>query len=242
VSQGLERVRDAARQRKKEKFTALLHHVTVEELRNAFMALKRKAAPGVDGQTWQDYVAGLEGNLQDLHARVQRGTYRALPVRRRFIPKSGGQTRPLGITALEDKIVQRAVVAVLNAIYEEDFLGCSYGFRPGRSQHDALDALCVGIGTTRVNWILDADIRSFFDRIDQTWLVRFLEHRIGDERVIRLVRKWLKAGVLDEGEWSVSETGTPQGAVASPLLANVYLHSSSTSGPCNGEGEKPLAT
>ncbi|MGK2924205.1 MAG: group II intron reverse transcriptase/maturase [Lysobacterales bacterium] len=224
VSPGLERVRDAARQRKKEKFSALLHHVTVDKLRDAFMALKRHAAPGVDGRRWQDYVAGLEVNLEDLHARVQRGTYRALPVRRRFIPKSGGQKRPLGVTALEDKIVQRAMVAVLNAIYEEDFLGCSYGFRPGRSQHDALDALCVGIGDTPVNWILDADIRSFFDRIDQTWLVRFLEHRISDERVIRLVRKWLKAGVLDEGAWSVSETGTPQGAVASPLLANVYLH------------------
>ena len=224
VSPGLERVRNAARQRKKERFSALLHHVTVDLLRDAFMALKRRAAPGVDGVTWQDYEVGLEGNLQDLHANVHRGTYRALPVRRRFIPKPGGQMRPLGIAALEDKIVQRAVVVVLNAIYEEDFLGCSYGFRPGRSQHDALDALCVGITTTRVNWILDADIRSFFDRIDQTWMVRFLEHRIGDERIIRLVRKWLKAGVLDEGELRVSEEGTPQGAVISPLLANVFLH------------------
>jgi group II intron reverse transcriptase/maturase len=196
VSPGLERVRDAARQRKKEKFNALLHHVTVDLLKDAFLALKRRAAPGVDGVTWSDYEVGVEGNLQDLHARVHRGTYRALPVRRRFIPKPGGQQRPLGIAALEDKIVQRAVVVVLNAIYEEDFLGCSYGFRPGRSQHDALDALCVGITTTQVNWILDADIRSFFDRIDQTWLVRFLEHRISDKRIIRLVRKWLKAGVL----------------------------------------------
>jgi group II intron reverse transcriptase/maturase len=224
VSPGLERVRNAARQRKKEQFTALLHHVTVDLLRDAFLALKRRAASGVDGVTWQDYEEGLEGNLQDLHARVQRGTYRALPVKRRFIPKPDGKQRPLGITALEDKIVQRAVVAVLNAIYEGDFLGFSYGFRPGRSQHDALDALAFGIGTTPVNWILDADIRSFFDKIDQTWLVKFLEHRVGDERVIRLVRKWLKAGVLDEGAWSVSETGTPQGAVISPLLANVYLH------------------
>ena len=188
------------------------------------MALKRRAAPGVDGVTWSDYEVGLEGNLQDLHARVHRGTYRARPVRRRFIPKPGGQQRPLGIAALEDKIVQRAVVVVLNAIYEEDFLGCSYGFRPGRSQHDALDALCVGITTTQVNWLLDADIRSFFDRIDQTWLVRFLEHRISDKRIIRLVRKWLKAGVLDEGELTVSDEGTPQGAVISPLMANVFLH------------------
>jgi group II intron reverse transcriptase/maturase len=224
VSPGLERVRNAARQRKKEKFTTLLHHVTLDELRNAFLALKRRAAPGVDGVTWKDYEANLEGNLQALHARVHGGTYRALPVRRRFILKPDGKQRPLGITALEDKVVQRAVVAVLNAIYEEDFLGCSYGFRPGRSQHDALDALCVGITSTPVNWILDADIRSFFDRIDQTWLVRFLEHRVGDERVIRLVRKWLKAGVLDEEELSVSAEGTPQGAVVSPLLANVFLH------------------
>ncbi|WP_422823718.1 group II intron reverse transcriptase/maturase [Variovorax rhizosphaerae] len=225
VSQGLDRVRQAARQRKKEKFTALLHHVTVDLLRDAFLALKRRAAPGVDGVTWEDYEAGLEGNLQDLHARLHSGSYRALPVRRRFIPKPGtDKQRPLGIAALEDKIVQRALVAVLNAIYEEDFLGLSYGFRPGRSQHDALDALSVAISNTPVNWILDADIRSFFDSVSQEWLVRFLEHRIGDERVIRLVRKWLKAGVLEEGNWSVSETGTPQGAVVSPLLANVYLH------------------
>lgn len=224
VSQGLERVRNAARQRKKEKFTALLHHVTIDLLRDAFLALKRHAAPGVDGVTWQDYEAELEGNLLDLHSRVQRGAYRALPVRRRLIPKADGKQRPLGIASLEDKIVQRATVAVLNAIYEEDFLGFSYGFRPGRGQHDALDALSVAICETPVNWILDADIRSFFDKIDQTWLVKFLEHRVGDERVIRLVRKWLKAGVLDDGMWSVSETGTPQGAVISPLLANVYLH------------------
>ncbi|MBT2323773.1 group II intron reverse transcriptase/maturase [Variovorax paradoxus] len=225
VSQGLDRVRIAARQRKKEKFTALLHHVTIDQLRESFLALKRRAAPGVDGVTWEDYEAGLEGNLQDLHARVHSGGYRAQPVRRRFIPKPGSdKQRPLGIAALEDKIVQRALVAVLNAIYEEDFLGFSYGFRPGRSQHDALDALSVAISGTPVNWILDADIRSFFDSVSQEWLVRFLEHRIGDERVIRLVRKWLKAGVLEEGTWSVSETGTPQGAVVSPLLANVYLH------------------
>ena len=225
VSPRLDRVRHAARQRKKEKFTALLHHVTVDLLRDAFLALKRRAAPGVDGVTWQDYGANLEGNLQDLHARVHRGTYRAQPVRRRFIPKPGtDKQRPLGIAALEDKIVQRAVVVVLNAIYEEDFLGFSYGFRPGRGQHDALDALSVAISGTRVNWILDADIRNFFDGLSQSWLVRFLEHRVGDERILRLVHKWLKAGVLEDGEWSVGETGTPQGAVASPLLANVYLH------------------
>lgn len=224
VSQGLDRVRHVAKQRKKAKFTALLHHVTVELLRDAFMALKRRAAPGVDGLTWQDYETELEGNLQDLHTRVQRGTFRALPVKRRFISKQDGTPRPLGITAMEDKIVQRAVVTVLGAIYEGDFLGFSYGFRPGRSQHDALDALSVGIGTARMNWILDADIRSYFDKIDQTWLIRMLEYRIGDERVIRLVRKWLKAGVLDEGELRVSDTGTPQGAVISPLLANVFLH------------------
>jgi RNA-directed DNA polymerase len=225
VSQGLDRVRNAARQRKKEKFTALLHHVTVDLLRESFLALKRRAAPGVDGVTWEDYEVGLEGNLLDLHARVHSGGYRALPVRRRFIPKPGtDKQRPLGIAAMEDKIVQRALVAVLNAIYEEDFLGFSYGFRPGRSQHDALDALSVAISGTPVNWILDADIRGFFDSVSQEWLIRFLGHRIGDERVLRLVRKWLKAGVLDDGEWSVSAEGTPQGAVISPLLANVYLH------------------
>ena len=224
VSPGLERVRHVARQRKKEQFTALLHHVTVDSLRDAFLALKRHAAPGVDGVTWQDYEADLEANLQALTARVHRGTYRALPVRRRFIPKPDGRLRPLGIAALEDKIVQRAIVTVLNAIYEGDFLGFSYGFRPQRSQHDALDALSVAICDTPVNWILDADIRGFFDSLSQEWLVRFLEHRVGDERMIRLVRKWLKAGILEEGAWSVSETGTPQGAVASPLLANVYLH------------------
>lgn len=224
MSLGVERVREAAKQRKKEKFSALLHHVTVDLLRQSFLALKRQAAPGVDGVTWHDYEQDLEVNLQGLWVRVQRGSYRAQPVRRRYIPKPDGRQRPLGIAALEDKIVQRAVVEVLNAIYEEDFLGLSYGFRPGRSQHDALDALAYGITATPVNWILDADIRSYFDRIDLTWLARFLEHRIGDKRILRLVRKWLKAGVLDEGTWSVSDRGTPQGAVISPLLANVYLH------------------
>jgi group II intron reverse transcriptase/maturase len=202
----------------------LLHHVSVDLLRDAFLALKRRAAPGVDGVTWEDYGADLESHLQDLHRRVHTGAYRAQPVRRRFIPKPDGRQRPLGIAALEDKIVQRAVVSVLESIYEEDFLGFSYGFRPGRGQHDALDALCFGIERKRVNWILDADIRSFFDRVDQQWLVRFLEHRIGDERIVRLVRKWLEAGVLEDGQWSSSDRGTPQGAVISPLLANVYLH------------------
>jgi RNA-directed DNA polymerase len=224
VSPGLERVRQAAKQRKKERFTALLHHLTIDLLREAFYALKRTAAPGVDGVSWQDYEANLEVNLQALHARVHRGAYRALPVRRRYIPKPGGKQRPLGIAALEDKLLQRAVVEVLNAIYEADFLGFSYGFRPRRGPHDALDALAVGICHTPVNWILDADIRSFFDSVSHDWLVRFLKHRIGDERVLRLVRKWLKAGILEDGQWSVSEEGTPQGAVASPLLANVYLH------------------
>jgi group II intron reverse transcriptase/maturase len=224
VPPGLDRVRTAAGQRPKEKFTALLHHVTIDFLRDAFLALKRRAAPGVDGLTWQEYDMELESNLQDLHGRVHCGTYRALPVKRRFIPKPDGRQRPLGIAALEDKIVQRAVVEVLNAIYEQDFIGFSYGFRPGRSQHDALDALSVAISHTQVNWILDADIRGFFDSVNQDWLVRFLKHRIGDERIIRLVQKWLKAGVLEEGNWSVSDEGTPQGAVASPLLANVYLH------------------
>uniref|UniRef100_UPI0038B9D8F6 group II intron reverse transcriptase/maturase n=1 Tax=Paraburkholderia sediminicola TaxID=458836 RepID=UPI0038B9D8F6 len=224
VSHGLERVRQAARQRKKERFTALLHHVTIDRLRESFHALKRNAAPGVDGVTWQYFEAGLEDNLQRLHARVQSGAYRALPVRRQYIPKPDGKQRPLGIAALEDKVVQRAVVEVLNAIYEEDFIGFSYGFRPGRSQHDAMDALSTAITSTRVNWILDADIRNFFDGLSQEWLICFLEYRIGDERIIRLVHKWLKAGVLEDGELSVSETGTPQGAVASPLFANVYLH------------------
>jgi RNA-directed DNA polymerase len=224
VSQGLERVRQAARQRKKERFTALLHHVTIKRLRESFFALKRNAAPGVDGWTWRYYEGGLEEHLQRLHSQVHSGAYRALPVRRQYIPKPDGKQRPLGVAALEDKIVQRAVVDVLNAIYEQDFLGFSYGFRPGRSQHDALDALSTAIVRTPVNWILDADIRSFFDSVSQQWLVRFMEHRVGDQRIIRLVRKWLKAGVLEDGELSVSETGTPQGSVASPLFANVYLH------------------
>ena len=224
VSQALDRIRQAARQKKKERFTALLHHLNLDLLRMAFLDLKRTAAPGVDGLTWQDYEADLEPRLRDLHDRVHRGAYRALPSRRRYIPKADGRARPLAIAALEDKIVQRATVAVLNAIYEEDFLGLSYGFRPRRSQHDALDALVVGISSTKVNYILDADIRSFFDAVSQTWLVRFLNHRIGDPRIIRLIRKWLRAGVLEDGVVTISDTGTGQGSVISPLLANVYLH------------------
>ena len=224
VSQALERIRQAARQRKKERFTALLHHVNVDLLRQAFFEIKKDAAPGVDGLTRQDYEAELERKLEDLHARVQRGAYRALPSRRVYIPKPDGRQRPLAVAALEDKIVQRATAAVLNAIYEEDFLGLSYGFRPGRGTHDALDALCVGIDHTKVNWILDADIRSFFDEVAQEWAIRFLKHRIGDPRIIRLIQKWLKAGVLEDGVVTVSDKGTGQGSVISPLLANIYLH------------------
>ena len=224
VTQGLDRVREAARQRKKERFTALLHHVNPDTLRTAFHALKRKAAPGVDGVTWDDYEADLEPRLADLHARIHRGAYRPQPARRTYIPKADGRRRPLAIAALEDKIVQGAVVMVPNAIYEEDFLGFSYGFRPGRGPHDALDALAVGIASRKVNWIVDADIRSFFDLVSQEWLVRFVEHRVGDKRIVRLIRKWLKAGVLEDGTVTVSDRGTGQGSVISPLLANIYLH------------------
>jgi len=224
VSQALERIRKVARERKKERFTALFHHISIDLLEEAFFNLKENAAPGVDRLTWQDYEADLEGNLEDLHDLVQRGAYRALPSRRVYVPKPDGRQRPLAVAALEDKIVQREVVALLNAIYEEDFLGISYGFRPGRGTHDALDALCVGIDSRKVSWILDADIRSFFDEISQEWLIRFLEHRIGDRRIIRLIRKWLKAGTLEDGVVTVSDRGTGQGSVVSPLLANIYLH------------------
>lgn len=224
MPQGLERVRQAAREGKKERFTALLHHVTVDLLKDAYSWLKRDAAPGVDGLTWQAYGQDLEVNLVALHERVHRGGYRALPSRRKFIAKPDGRQRPLGIAALEDKIVQRALVEVLNAVYEEDFLGFSYGFRLGRGQHDALDALAVGIGRRKVNWILDADVAGFFDAVSHEWLVRFVEHRIGDERVIRLIRKWLQAGVMEDGAITPTVAGTPQGAVVSPLMANIYLH------------------
>jgi RNA-directed DNA polymerase len=224
VSQALARIRQAAKLRKKERFTTLLHHVSVELLRLSFFALKKDAAPGVDGLAWRDYETSLEGNLEDLHDRVHRGAYRALPSRRQYIPKADGRQRPIAICALEDKIVQRAIAAVLNTIYEEDFLGFSYGFRPQRSQHDALDALMVGITTTKVNWILEVDIRSFFDEVNREWLAKFLEHRIADPRILRLIQKWLKAGVLEDGVVTVGDKGTGQGTVISPLLANVYLH------------------
>src|SRR6202045_4344300 len=224
VSQALKRIRQAARQRKKEKFTALFHHVSIHHLAEAFSELKENAAAGVDGLTCRDYERHLERNLEDLHARVHRGADRALPSRRVYIPKPDGRQRPIAVAALEDKIVQRAVAALLNAISEEDFLGFSYGFRPGRSAHDAMDALCVGIHSKKVSYILDADIRSFFDEISQQWLIRFLEHRIGDRRIIRLIRKWLKAGILEDGSVTISEKGTGQGSVISPLLANIYLH------------------
>src|SRR5579864_833837 len=221
----LERVRQAAQKDKKLRFTALLHHVyNLETLRMAYFGLKKEAAPGVDGETWQHYGEALESNLQDLSHRLRRGAYRAKPVRRVYIPKADGRRRPLGVTALEDKIVQRATVEVLNAIYETDFLGFSYGFRPGRNQHPALDALYVGLMTKQVNWVLDLDIKSFFDGISHEWLIQFIEHRIADRRVVRLIQKWLKAGVLDEGRRMRVDEGTPQGGSASPLLANVYLH------------------
>lgn len=221
----LERVRQVARGDRKQRFTALLHHVyDIERLRAAFFALKRDAAAGIDGETWRHYREQLESNLQDLSERLRRGAYRAKPVRRAFIPKSDGRQRPLGVPVLEDKLVQRAVVEVLNAIYEEDFLGFSYGFRPGRSPHQALDALTVGITTKKVNWVLDADLRNFFDTLKHAWLVQFIEHRVADKRIVRLIQKWLAAGVLEEGKRIQSEVGAVQGGSISPLLANLYLH------------------
>ena len=221
----LERVRRAARKDRKQKFTALFHHVhDVERLRAAYFAIKRDASPGIDGETWRHYGENLEGNLVDLAARLKRGAYRAKPVKRAYIPKADGRERPIGVPVLEDKIVQRAVVEVLNAVYEQDFVGFSYGFRPGRSQHHALDALYIGLDRRRVNWVLDADIRGFFDAVDHEWMVKFVEHRIGDRRIVRLIQKWLAAGVLEDGTWTPSERGTAQGGSVSPLLANLYLH------------------
>lgn len=224
VSQGLAGVRQIARERKQEKFTNLLHHLTIDLLRSSFRRLKKEAAPGVDGVRWAEYETGLEARLSELKDRIHRGAYRAQPSRRIYIPKADGRERPIGIAALEDKIVQQAVVTILNEVYEVDFRGFSYGFRPGRSPHQALDALSVGIQRKKVNWILDADIRGFFDRMSHEWTMEFVRHRIADTRILRLIQKWLKAGVSEDGEWSETTLGTPQGAVISPLLANVYLH------------------
>jgi group II intron reverse transcriptase/maturase len=224
ASPGLLRVREVAKKDKQARFTALLHHITVDALRVSYLALNRKSAPGVDGVTWQKYGEHLETRLTDLNQRVHTGQYRAQPSKRTYIAKEDGSQRALGMAALEDKIVQQALVTVLNQIYEEDFLGFSYGFRPGRSQHQALDALWVGLTRRKVNWVLDLDFQKFFDTIDHGWQMKFLEHRIADKRVLRLIRKWLRAGVSENGEWSKTTVGTPQGAVISPLLANIYLH------------------
>ncbi len=225
MATALERIRQAVERDKKAKFTALYHHVyNVDHLREAYLRLKRDAAPGVDGETWQPYGQDLENNLQDLSERLRRGAYWATPVRRVYIPKTDGRPRPLGIPALEDKIVQSVTAQILTVIWEAEFLGFSYGFRPGRSPHNALDALTVGITQKRVNWVLDADIRGFYDTLSHEWLMKFIEHRIGDRRVMRLIQKWLKAGVLEDGSWTPSEDGTPQGGLISPVLANIYLH------------------
>src|SRR6267143_4547974 len=225
VQSALGRIRQAAVKDRKAKFTSLMHHIyNLSTLREAYFGLKRDAAPGVDGETWRQYGEKLESNLTDLSARLRRGAYRAKPVLRSYITKDDGRPRPLGVTALEDKIAQRARVTVMNAIYETDFLGFSYGYRPGKGQHNALDALYTGLLTRKVNWVLDGDLSSFFDGLDHEWLIKFIEHRVADQRVVRLIRKWLKAGVLEQGQWSCSEEGTPQGGSASPLLANIYLH------------------
>lgn len=225
VQSALGRIRQAAVKDKKARFTSLMHHVyDLSMLREAYYGLKRNAAPGVDGETWRHYGENLESNLEELSGRLRRGAYRAKAVRRVFITKDDGRQRPLGVTALEDKTVQRSTVAVLNAIYETDFLGFSYGYRPGKGPHNALDALYTALLTRKVNWVLDGDISSFFDCLDHEWLMKFIEHRIADQRVLRLIRKWLNAGVLEEGQWTCSDEGTPQGGSASPLLANIYLH------------------
>jgi RNA-directed DNA polymerase len=221
VSQGLSGVRQAAKERRQERFTALLHHLSVSLLRDSFYALKRQAAPGVDGVTWKEYETGLDDRIADLHSRVHRGAYQAQPTRRVYIPKADGRQRPLGIAALEDKIVQQAVVTILHQIYEVDFKGFSYGFRPGRNPHQALDALTVGIQSKRVNWVLDADIRGFFDNLSHEWAIKFVEHRVADPRILRLIQKWLKAGISEDGQWSESNVGTPQGAVATPRTQTI---------------------
>jgi RNA-directed DNA polymerase len=223
-SRGLLGVREAARKDRRLKFTSLLHHISEELLQESFFALKKQAAPGVDGEAWGDYAEDFKKRIHDLHGRVYRGTYRAKPSKRIYIPKPDGRMRPLGIAALEDKIVQQAARTVLECIYEQDFVGFSYGYRPGRSSHQALDALFVGISKRKVNWIIDADIRGFYDNISHEWLMKFVEHRIADPRMLRLLKKWLRAGVSEDGEWSPTKVGTPQGAVISPLYANVFLH------------------
>jgi RNA-directed DNA polymerase len=227
---------------RRDKLTALLHHLAVDVLRASFFGLKKSAAPGVEEVTWTEYAEGLEENLTDLHSRVQTGTYRALPSRRTYIPKADGRQRPLGIAAVEDKIVQAAVMAILTPIYESEFLGFSYGFRPKRNQHQALDALAFGIGKRRINWVFDCDVQSFFDKVSREWLIRFVEHRIGDRRITRLIAKWLTAGVLEDGRVIETEEGTPQGAVISPLLANIYLFMSMINGSTSGGSDAPLAT
>lgn len=221
----LARIRQIAKEERETRFTALWHHVyNVKQLSASFFGLKPNAAPGVDRETWEHYRENLQRNLQDLSNRLRRGAYRAKPVRRVYIPKADGRQRPIGVTALEDKIVQRATVEVLNCVYETDFAGFSYGFRPRRGAHDALDALTVAIETRKVNWVLDADIRGFFDTLNHGWLVKFVEHRIADHRVVRHIQKWLNAGVMKDGKWTELEEGTPQGGCISPLLANLYLH------------------
>ncbi len=224
ASSGLDAVRRAARQSKSVRFTALLHHITVDLLTRSYLALERDSAPGFDGVTWQAYGENLEGKLTDLHDRIHKGSYRARPARRTYIAKADGSQRPLSILCLEDKVVQQAVATVLGAIYEEDFIGFSYGSRPGRGQHDALDALHAGILRKRVNWVLDADIRGFYDAMSHKWIIRFLEHRIADKRILRLIGKWLKVGIIEDGRVTRGQVGAPQGAVISPTLANVYLH------------------
>lgn len=220
----LGRIGEAARRERKGRLNALLHHLTPELLKQSYQRLRKEAASGVDEVTWKEYAEGVEGRIRDLHERIHSGRYRAQPSKRIYLPKGEGQRRPIGIACLEDKIVQAAMVRILNEIYEVDFLGYSYGFRPGRSQHQALDALYVGITKQKINWVVDADLKSFFDRISHRWLMRMLEERIADRRVLRLIRKWLRAGVSEAGEWRQTPVGTPQGAVISPLLANVYLH------------------
>jgi group II intron reverse transcriptase/maturase len=224
ASNGLDAVRRAARQSKSVRFTALLHHITVDLLKRSYLALERDSAPGSDGVTWRAYGEDLEEKLTDLHNRIHKGSYRARPARRTYIPKADGSQRPLAVLCLEDKVVQQAVATVLEAIYEEDFVGFSYGFRPGRGQHDALDALHAGILRKRVNWVLDADIRGFYDAMAHAWIIRFLEHRIADKRILRLIAKWLRVGIIEDGRVTRSQVGAPQGAVISPILANVYLH------------------